>query len=153
MNAGEQQRYRFGPLERRGLIGSLRAPQVFVIAVSLTAGVILMRTLVAGLGIASAVALALAAVVICFWPVGGRSIEEWLPIVGRHIARRVRRRHVSVSAAPQAGVRPGADGRPESVIGLPEAERDLELLAAPFHGDKVGVLKDRRAHTYTAALA
>ena len=24
MNAGEYQRYRFGPLERRGLIGSLR---------------------------------------------------------------------------------------------------------------------------------
>ena len=31
MNAGEYQRYRFGPLERRGLIGSLRPVQVIVI--------------------------------------------------------------------------------------------------------------------------
>ena len=36
---------------------------------------------------------------------------------------------------------------------LPEAARDLELLAAPLHGETVGVIKDRRAHTYTAALA
>jgi hypothetical protein len=152
VSAGEHQRYRFGPLERRGLIGSLRAPQVLVIAVSLTAGVILMRTLPAGLGIASALGLALAAVLICFWPVGGRSVEEWLPVVERHLARRVRGRHVYVSAAPQAGVRPGPDGRPEPVVGLPESARGLELLAAPFQGEKIGVLKDRRAHTYTAAL-
>ena len=36
MNTGESQRHRFGPLERRGLIGSLRPVQVMVIAVSLT---------------------------------------------------------------------------------------------------------------------
>jgi hypothetical protein len=88
MNTSEQQRYRFGPLERRGLIGSLRAPQVAVLAASLTAGVILMRTLAGGAGIGSAVVLALAATLVCFWPVSGRSAEEWLPIVGRYLARR-----------------------------------------------------------------
>src|SRR6476619_1960608 len=114
MSTGEHQRYRFGPLERRSLIGSLRVPQVLVIAVSLTAAVILMRTLAAGAGIASALAVAFAGVVVCFWPVGGRAVEEWLPVVGRHVARRVRRRNVYGAAARQAGVRPGADGRPES---------------------------------------
>ena len=152
MNPGEQQRYRFGPIERRGLIGSLRATQVIVIAVSLTA-VILMRVLASGAGIASALALALTAVVFCFWPIGGRSAEEWLPVVSRHVARRLRGQQVRLSPAPQAGARPATDGRPEPFAALPEPANDLELLAAPFQGEEVGVMKDRRARTYTAALA
>src|SRR5215831_20443309 len=106
MSAGEQ-RYRFGPLERRGLIGSLRVPQVLAIAAGLTGAVILMRTVSGGAGIVFALVLTLGAVVFCFWPISGRSAEEWLPIAGRHAAKRVRRQHVFVSTAPQGGVRPG----------------------------------------------
>ena len=124
MSAGEH-RYRFGPLERRGLIGSLRVPQVLAIAAGLTGAVILMRTLRGGEGIGFALVLALGAVVFCFWPFNGRSAEEWLPIVGRHAARRVRGQHVFVSTAPHAGVQPAAVGRPEPVAKLPDAGRDL----------------------------
>src|SRR5436190_22911218 len=127
MSAGETRRYRFGPLERRGLIGSLRPPQVVVIAASLTTGVILMRALNGGAGILSALALALLAVAICFWPIEGRSAEEWLPVVVRYVSRRARGRHIRLSPAPQAGTRPATDGRPEPVTSLPEAARDLEL--------------------------
>jgi hypothetical protein len=151
--SAEEQRYRFGPLERRGLIGSLRVPQVLAIAAALAGAVILMRTVSGGAGIASALVIALGAVAFCFWPISGRSAEEWLPITGRYAIRRVRRQHVFVSTAPQAGVQPGRGGRPEPVVRLPEAGRDLELLAAPFQGEHVGVIKDRRARTYTAALA
>ncbi|HEV8053834.1 MAG TPA: hypothetical protein VGP30_03295, partial [Candidatus Limnocylindrales bacterium] len=105
MSTGEHRRYRFGPLERRGLIGSLRPSQVFIIAASLTGAVILMRSLSSGTGVAAALALVLASVVFCFWPISGRSAEEWLPIVGRHAARRFRGRHVQLSPAPQAGTR------------------------------------------------
>src|SRR5688500_12793591 len=120
MSAGEYQRYRFGPLERRGLIGSLRPAQVIVVATSLTGGVILMRTLASGVGVVSALALALLALGFCFWPISGRSAEAWLPIVGSHATRRARGRHVQRSPVPQAGVRPAADGRPEPVTALPE---------------------------------
>jgi hypothetical protein len=147
------QRYRFGPLERRGLIGSLRAPQVVAIALGLTGAVVLMRTLSGGVGILGALALALGAVVFCFWPIAGRSAEEWLPVVTRHTARRARGQDRFVSSAPQAGVRPGNNGRPAPIVGLPDAARNLELLAAPFQGEEVGVIKDRRTRTYTAALA
>src|SRR3954471_3729382 len=153
MSTNEHRRYRFGPLERRGLIGSLRPAQVLVIAASLTVGVILMRALTGGTGVIAALVLVLVAVAFCFWPIEGRSIEEWLPVVARHAFRRARGRNVQLSPAPQAGARTGADGRPEAIAALPEAARDLELLAAPLHGDTVGVIKDRRAHTYTAALA
>ena len=147
------QRYRFGPLERRGLIGSLRVPQVVAIALGLTGAVVLMRTLSGGAGIFSALALALGAIVFCFWPIAGRSAEEWLPVVTRHTARRARGQHRFVSGAPQAGVRPGNDGRPAPIVGLPDPTRHLELLAAPFQGEQVGVIKDRKTRTYTVALA
>src|SRR5436190_23179413 len=112
-----------------------------------------MRALSGGAAIISALALALLAVAICFWPIEGRSAEEWLPVVARHVSRRARGRRIRLSPAPQAGTRPATDGRPEPVTALPEAARDLELLAAPVNGETVGVFKDRRAHTYTAALA
>src|SRR3954454_21183665 len=153
MSTNEHRRYRFGPLERRGLIGSLRPAQVLVIAASLTVGVILMRALTGGRGVMAALVVALLAVAICFWPIAGRSAEEWLPVVTRHVSRRARGRHVQLSPAPQAGTRPAPDGRPEPIVALPEVANGLELLAAPLRGETVGVIKHRGAHTYTAALA
>lgn len=152
MSASEH-RYRFGPLERRGLIGSLRVPQVIAIAIGLAVAVVLMRTLDGGAGLGLALILALGVAAFCFWPFGGRSAEEWLPIAGRHAVRRVRGQHVSISSAPQTGVRAATGGRPEPIASLRDAGRDLELLAAPLQAEQVGVIKDRRARTYTAALA
>jgi hypothetical protein len=150
--AEDARRYRFGPLERRGLVGSLRPAQVFVIAGSLGGGVILMRAL-PGVGFALALALVLAALSFCFWPIAGRAAEEWLPVAGRFALRRAHGRHRHHSAAPQTGVRAAGDGRVEAVVSLPAAAGGLELLAAPLNGDEVGVVKDRRARTYTAVLA
>jgi hypothetical protein len=149
----EARRYRFGPLERRGLIGSLRPAQVLIIAGALLAAVVLMRLLPAGAGIFAGLGLVLAAAAVCFWPIATRSAEEWLPIAARHGARRLRRAHRQRSGAPQAGVTIDQSGRPEPVAHLPEAARGLELLAAPLGGESVGVIKDRHRRSYTAALA
>jgi hypothetical protein len=149
----QTRRYRFGPLERRGLIGSLRATQVIPMAVSLAAAVVLMRTLPSGAGLLAAFALVLAVAAFCFWPVNGRTAEVWLPIIAAHIRRRTFGRHRRASVAPTAGVRVGESGRPEPVVDLPEAGQGLEVLAAPLRGETVGVVKDGRAKTYTATLA
>ena len=70
-----------------------------------------MRALASGAGIASALVLALIAVVFCFWPISGRSAEEWLPVVCRHVARRVRGQQVQLS--PRAASRSATrDRRP-----------------------------------------
>ena len=154
MSAGEHQRYRFGPLERRGLIGSLRPAQVVLIAASLTAGVILMRTLSSGIGVVSALALASAhgrVLLLADQRPLGRGVASDRRPATRSRGRSAR--HIRRSPAPLAGTRLAADGRPEPVAALPEVGRDLELLAAPFHGETVGVIKDRRAHSYTAVLA
>ena len=146
----EPRRYRFGPLERRGLVGSLRPVQVFVLAASLTAGVLAMR-LLTGAGVLVALVLVLAALAFCFWPVAGRSAEEWLPIAGRFVARRVGGRNRRLSRAPQEGMRVDR-GRWLPAISTPKTATGLEVIATPFRGDDIGVVKDRRARTYTAVL-
>ena len=143
--AEEVRRYRFGPLERRGLVGSLRTAQAFVLAASLTTSVLLMR-LLPGTGFLAALGLVAAAILFCFWPIAGRAADEWLPIAGRFTARRARGRNRHLSTSPQAGV-------PLPVISPPAAAVGLELLAAPLRGEAVGIVKDRRRRTYTAALA
>src|SRR5207302_1954750 len=57
------------------------------------------------------------------------------------------------SRSPQSGARVGDGGRPEPLVALPEPAAGLELLAAPLRGETVGVIKDRRARSYTAVLA
>ncbi len=99
MSASEYQRYRFGPLERRGLIGSLRPAQVILIAASLTGGVILMRALSSGIGVVAALALALLAVAVLLLadqrPLGGGVASDRRPA-----RRRGERSDVTSSARP-----------------------------------------------------
>jgi hypothetical protein len=149
----ELRRYRFGPLERRGVIGSLRPGQVIVIAGSLVAAVVLMRLFTGGAGLLAAFVFGLAAVAFCFWPVAGRSAEEWLPVIGAYSARRAAGRHRYRSLAPLAGARVGDAVWPEPVVSLPEPAEGLVVLAAPFRGEMVGVVKDRGVRSYTAVLA
>ncbi len=153
--AEELRRYRFGPLERRGLIGSLRPAQVLVIAASLDRRRHPDARAAGGAGVLAALALVLAALAFCFWPIAGRSAEEWLPVVGRYArAARPRTAPPPVVGAAAAGVRDGsATGGPSRSSRFPTPARGLELLAAPLRGEAVGVVKDRRARTYTAALA
>jgi hypothetical protein len=153
MSESEIRRYRFGPLERRGLIGSLRATQVIPMTVSLAAAVVLMRTLPSGAGLFVSVGLVLAVAAFCFWPISGRTSEEWLPTAANHARRRLLGRHRRLSASPAAGVRANEAGRPEPAVTLPGAAQGLEVLAAPFRGESIGIVKDARAKTYTAILA
>jgi len=150
----EARRYRFGPLERRGLIGSLRPGQVLIAALGLGGGLVVLRTLGSGSGVTAAIAIVLAAAALCFWPIAGRSAEEWLPIVARQAVGRARGHHRHRSGAPREGVRvPAGGGRPEPAVSLPAACEGLELLSFPLRGSPVGVIADRRARTFTAALA
>jgi hypothetical protein len=146
-------RYRFGPLERRGLVGSLRSNQVLILGLGLVAAVLLLRILPPGPGMFSGVAIVLGTMGVCFWPVAGRSTEEWLPIVGRHTSRRARGRNREISISPQVGVQRNGDGRPAPAVWLPNPVSGIEILAAPLRGEQVGVAKDSRHRTYTASLA
>lgn len=154
MAESEPRRYRFGPLERRGVVGGLRGGQVAVVASALAGTVLLLNVSSAAPVALAAVLLAVAGAGIAFYPFAGRTLEQWVPVATSWGARRFRGLDRFRSAAPTAGAR-GRKGSDEvdTPIDLPAELDGVEVLSAPLAGDEVGVIKDRRANTYTAVLA
>jgi len=164
----DRPKYRFGPLERRGLIAGWRGGQIAVVASGLVIGVLALRQHPNAIGVVIALAVLGSALAMACWPVGGRTGEEWLPTVVRWsvdgVTGRARR-----SAAPGIGHCFGSDGRIDCVavsaggrankVTAP-ASRPFGALAL-FGADavegseagQIGVVYDGRAGTYTAVLA
>jgi hypothetical protein len=149
-------RYMFGPLEQRGLVGSLRPTQTAILGAAL---VIILLVLVAvgrrPAGMLLAFAVGAVALVVTFWPVKGRTLEAWVPVALRFLGRRASGRGEYRSSAPSAGVVVKHDGTVLPATSLPEELGDVELLAArvdPTGPAVIGVIKDLRADTYTATL-
>jgi hypothetical protein len=162
----EPPKYRFGPLERRGLIAGWRGGQIAVVAAGLVVGIVSLRAHPNPFGVVEAVAVLASSLAVACWPLGGRTAEEWLPTVARWGADGMlgRRRR---SPLPGAGHRPGRAGpapcdapSPQSrsaarAAGAFAALRILSVSGerdAPLPGE-VGVVHDEHAGTLTAALA
>src|SRR4051812_12074772 len=148
-NAAHMPRYRFGPLERRGLIGNLRPGQLVVLRLTVFATVLTVQILRSGLGLAIGSFLLVAGSVATFVPFGGRVIHERIPVVALFGFRRLTGRHRYRSTAAAAGTR-FRDG--DVAVPLPEAIGKVELLAFPFRGVELGVLADRKDGTFTAVI-
>jgi hypothetical protein len=154
MASEPMRRYRFGPLERRGIVGGLRTGQAAIVGASLVAVVVLLQVSTSPAVVFGALLLAAGATAVAFYPLYGRTPEQWLPVVWAWGLRRLRGRTHYRSGAPTAG----ASGDPtggeiELPVSLPEEVGALDVLAAPLRGEPVGVVKDRKANTYTAVLA
>jgi hypothetical protein len=164
-------RYRFSPLERRGVIAGWRGGQIASVAVSLVFAVLALRSRPSVSGIILAVVSVAAGVALAFWPILGRTGEQWLPLAARwlwstatggrrQLAAGPRRGH-EVTVDPQGygtkvahtGNGPGAGrkGGPRTVFG------GLALLAVPLGAEPsaptVGMVVDRPSRTATAVLA
>ena len=165
--AAEAHRYRFGPLEQRGIVGGLRTGQVAIAGVTLAAVIILLQVSRSALMVLAVLLLILAAAGVCFAPVAGRTVEEWAPVLATWALRGGRRGQRWRSHAPTRGRRVRTrrasrngdgpdhdrDEPPEEPVALPPQVGGLALLAAPLRGEDVGIIKDTRAKTYTAVLA
>lgn len=164
-------RYRFGPLERRGLIGGWRSGQVAGVAVGLAVAVGLVRADSRPPGVVAALGFLGASLAFVSWSLRGRTIEQWLPVVVRWTARRLRGHHRFRSSVPVLGLpaplpafRP-TGSRPERPVGVKVGARRANpfpvplaacrILAPPVEdgGLRVGVVHDAKAQTYTAVLA
>lgn len=146
-----ERRYRFGPLERRALVGPLRAGQVAVLAVAASFGLACLYITHSFIGLLLALgALGLAAVVIAI-PLEGRTPAEWAPVALRWAFRSQRSGPGYRSSAPAAGMRFGAEETHER--SLPPELDDLDLLSVPYGSEEVGVIRERSEGTYTAAIA
>ena len=146
-------RYRFGPLEQRALLGPLRAGQVVVLALGAAIGLGALYGLRSFAGLAIGVGAVCAAAAAILVPLEGRTAEEWAAVTIAWALRRRRARVGYRSRAVGAGTRIGPDGAPAHELSLPPALGDLELLSVPYGREQVGVMRDRRAGTYTGVLA
>lgn len=173
---GPRARYRFGPLERRGLIAGWRGGQIGVVAVGAVLAIVVLRRRPTPLTVVAAVIVVAACVAVAWWPIAGRTAEQWLPTVVRWGATARlggRRRRPGVESAghcigadgapclvPLVGSRASgrlgirATGEPTSVGARSGPYEGLRVLAfdARQADAPMGVVFDARTKTYTAVL-
>jgi hypothetical protein len=150
--------YRFAPHPSSGFILGLRIPQIvgFVFAGALA----LAALKSGGLGaLLIAVTIVVVGAFVLVVPVRGHTAEQWTPVVARFLMGRRRARYRS-RAAIAGHVVPlrsgGLDPAPvEPPQAFPAELGDVELLECElteYDRALLGVAKDRRACTYTAAV-
>ena len=150
--------YRFAPHPSAGFILGLRIPQL---AGLIVAGALALASLRAGgfgaLALAIVVAGLVASVVIV--PVRGQTLEQWTPVVVRFLIGRGQARFRAQAALVGHVVRlPSGQLDPQPVApphDRPAELADIELLEcelSAYDRALLGVAKDRRAGTYTAAV-
>lgn len=169
--SSERVRYRFSPLERRGVIAGWRGGQIASVAGGLVVGVLAVRSRPSLEGVAVALAGLGVGLTLAFWPVRGLTGEQWLPLVVRWTWSGTwggRRQHAPgplsghlATADPDRSSALGVDVRParssrhgpghRSVFEGVKVER-VPLAVDPGAPD-VGVVLDSRARTATAVLA
>ena len=156
--ADRQVGYRFGPLERRGLLGAIGAGQVVVLAVGAVVAIaVLSRAPSAGGALGALLVCGLAAA-FAFVPVAGRSAPGWTPVVAGFGARRLGGRGRLRSRAPGAGHRATAVGTrsvrlrgPEPTV--PGELTGVRIVSTDEREHPIGALSERSGRRLTAVLA
>jgi hypothetical protein len=156
---GERLSFRFGPVERRGILGQLRAGQVTLVAAGAVAAIVALDSNPTAAGAFLGVLVFGASVVAAFAPVGRRTAEEWAPIAARFALRRARGRTRFRSGVPARGalaaersgpwrrlLRPAEPGPPDAVSGV-------RVLDVAYRDRAIGVLSEQRRRRLTAVLA
>ena len=144
-------RFRFGPMDRSGVILGLRTGQLAILGGGAALAITLLLgshgSALAGLAAVVAVLLALALTML---PVAGRGTDEWIPVLTRWLTTPRSWR----SPAPGNGLTVLPAGWVvEPQAALPPALQGIALLAADVgHGTRVGIVKDCRRGTYTGVI-
>jgi hypothetical protein len=148
--------YRFGPLERRGLLGPLRAGQAAVLAAGAVLAISVLDQAPSAGGALVAIALMAAAVGTATVPAGSRTLEEWAPVAGGFAVRRLTGRVSFRSRAPGGG----SLARPRTPIDIrdaladpPPALRGVRITRLRYRGREIGVISERSGKRLTAVLA
>lgn len=131
----ETRGFHFGPRDRRGLIAGVRTGQLVVIAAALTLAVLGLYAL-RGAARALSGVVVLFGTVIAFYPIAGRTLEEWVPVAARFSSAGAR-------GARRQTVRPARTPRAPSVLSsfrVLELPFDDERSLAALHDARFGVL-------------
>jgi hypothetical protein len=156
---GERLTYRFGPLERRGILGQIRGGQAAAVAAGALAAIFVLDRAPTAAGAFVGTLLLAASMVVAFAPIGRRTADEWIPVALSFGLRRIRRRLSFRSRAPVAGMvateRSGPlrrllrHPRPDA----PAALKGVRIVDAPYRDRSIGVFSEHRGRRLTAVIA
>ncbi len=150
---GTRLAYRFGPLERRGLLGPIRLGQALLIGTGLLLAIVaISRSPTAGGAMLATICIGAAAALTAL-PLGGRTVEEWAPVLAVFFARRLGGRARLRSSVPLLGYR-ARDGRIDPAPADPPAAlKGVRIVEAAYRDRPIGVLCERGGRRVTAVLA
>lgn len=152
--------YRFAPHPGGGFLLGLRLPQLcgFVLAAFAALGALRLGGLG---GLALAVLILLAAGSVVLVPVHGQTLEQWAPLTLRFLlgrfsgAARFRAQRAQVGhlvGLPIGELDPRQPEVPHARPGELAELEFLEVTMSQYDDARLGVVKDRRASTYTATI-
>ena len=151
--------YSFGPLERRGLLGPLRAGQAVLLALGTLLAIIVLDRAPSAAGALIAVLAIVGAVAASFAPLSGRTLQEWAPIAAAFSARSATRRNRFQSPAPIVGslARGLARRRAPTLSGpppvVPAELHGVTIVEASYRARPIGALSEQSGKRLTAVLA
>jgi Putative type VII ESX secretion system translocon, EccE len=146
---GSRLTYRFGPLERRGLIGPVRLGQAGAVAVGALLAVALLDQVPSVSGAALAFLAFGGSAGLAIMPLAGRTLDEWAPLAMSFALRRIRGAARFRSPAPTAGV-----GRSSaSPLAVPPALRGARIIELDYRDRPLGAISERGGRWLTAVLA
>ncbi len=151
--------YRFGPLERRGILGPVRAGQAVTLGVGAVLAIAVLDTLPTAAGALVATVVFGSLVVVAVAPIGRRTVEEWAPIAVAFGGRRLLGQARFRSSAPTRGMlAPSRPGRGASRVRSPEPEapgplRGLKIIDTEYRDRAIGALSEHGGRRLTAVLA
>jgi hypothetical protein len=147
--------YRFGPLERRGILGPIRLGQALLGVAGALVAVLALDAAPNTNGVLIALTALSVAVGATTMPIAGRTAEEWTPAAVSFLIRRGRRRTGLTSKVAQIGMR----WRPhQTALQSPEGQppRDLvgvKIAELAYGSRTLGVISERSGRRLTAVLA
>lgn len=153
--AEDQRRYRFGPLERKGVVAGLRSGQIIIIGLAVAlCMMLLMTTTSQAVWIAIALILCTTFMGIFMEPMG-RGIDQWIPVLFRWVKKSFRGGHSWVTPLPVLGADVVNGQVVAAEIPLPESLEGLSILSVPLENMRstVGILKDKNDSSFTGVLA
>jgi hypothetical protein len=146
--------YRFGPLERRGILGPVRGGQALVLAAGVLMAVAALDQAPSAGGALAATTIFAVACGLALAPLGRRTLQEWAPIAVSFAARGLRGRLTFRSPGPVSGIRRGGRGRgTHSDLATPAPLRGVRIIEAEYRDHAIGALSERSGRRLTAVLA
>ena len=151
--------YTFGPLERRGILGPIRLGQATSLSLATLIAILVIDQSPSAAGVMIATVAVTAGAASVFAPIGGRTLQEWSPIVAIFTWRRISGRARFGSPVSQHGMlaRVRVRGRGtelrDPVPLAPPALHGVRIVEAAYRDRPIGALAERSGRRLTAVLA